>query len=81
MAYDRTDTQWLYRYYSGDRRDDIAASIFRCSAVINNRIRTAGLPGRPRGHFSERVKREWLQRPEIVALRERYAPTPAQGMT
>lgn len=73
---DRSNTEWLYRYYCGERRDDIAARIFRSSKAVWSRIRDAGLPQRPRGAFTPRVRAEWLQRPEIVAMRERYAPSP-----
>ena len=72
--YDRSDTEWLFRYYSGESRDAIAASLFRSSKAIFNRIRSAGLPSRPRGAFWGRTKESWLSRPDIVALREKYRP-------
>jgi len=75
--YDRSDTTWLFRFYSGDALSDIGASLFRSGMAISTRIRDAGLPRRPRGNFNAPVREQWLQRPDIVALRNKYRPREA----
>lgn len=72
--YSRTDTLWLYRYYSGDACKDIAAPLFRNSKVVHERIRAMKMPQRPRGAFTAKVRERWLAEPHIKQLRKLFEP-------
>ena len=64
------NNQWLYDYYSGVPLKEIGEKIFRTSHAVKDRIRRAGLPRRPHGHFSKKVRETWLARADVKMLRK-----------
>ena len=77
--YSRTDTLWIYRYYSGDACADIAASLFRNEKVARERLRAMKMPLRPRGAFTVKVRKRWLAEPHIRQLRKLFEPKALLG--
>lgn len=72
--YSRHDTTWLYRYYSGHRRADIAADLFRGPHAVHSRIRDMGLPVRPRTWANHYDRKQWLNRKDVKNLRRLFEP-------
>ena len=62
------NNEWLYDYYSGVPLKVIELKICRGNHTISDRINRAGLPKRPRGQFTDKVKAEWLARVDVKML-------------
>lgn len=71
MNWKRTD--WLFDYYNGMTVDAMAGKYICSANSFGEHIKQMGLPCRPRSFKG--IKEAWLVNPEIVKLRNKYAPS------
>lgn len=70
--YQRKNVEWLYLYYSGEKLEFINYKLGRGRCAVSNRIKYMKLPRRPKGRFSNDVKKRWLKEPHVIALRRLF---------